>query len=52
MGQVLGLLAIAQATGPGADQLFVMLEKTGSAGQLGGHHGALWERGVNNNASY
>jgi hypothetical protein len=37
VGQVLGLLTISQATGPGPDQLFVMLEKAVSAGQLGGH---------------
>jgi hypothetical protein len=52
VGQVLGLLAIAQATGPGADQLFVMLEKAGSAGQLGDHRGALWGRDVNSNGYY
>ena len=34
--QILGLRAIAQATSPGADQLFVMLEKAGSAGTHGG----------------
>ncbi|MNN06986.1 hypothetical protein D3C81_1197970 [compost metagenome] len=41
VGQVLGLLTISQATGPGANQLFVMLEKAVSAGQLGGHCGVL-----------
>lgn len=42
VGQILGLMTISQATGPGANQLFVMLEKAVSAGQLGGHYGVLW----------
>jgi len=41
VGQILGLLTISQATGPGANQLFVMLEKAVSAGQLEGHCGVL-----------
>ncbi|MNP64194.1 hypothetical protein D3C76_1596740 [compost metagenome] len=44
VGQVLGLLAISQPARPGSDQLFVMLEKSACAGQLGGHHGVLWWR--------
>jgi hypothetical protein len=43
--QVLGLLTVSQAARPGADQLFVILEKACSAGRLGNHRGGTGEAG-------
>ena len=52
MGQILRLLAIAQAPGPGSDQLFIMFKETRSAGHFLSHRTGLHRWGANSNASY
>ena len=52
MSQILRLLTVAQAAGPGPDQLIVIFKKTRPAGHFTSHCSGLQRWGVNSNASY